>query len=101
MIIYKRITPEDLMEAINMPQNGDTTRFLLYTHRLWELENAFAKGEIVAFPRKYCDRSHEAIRVEWVDGNGEIMHRFFSTEKDADDFIERELNKDSKRTDTL
>ena len=37
---YERTTPKDLVEAINMPQGEDMTRFLLYTQRLWEIENA-------------------------------------------------------------
>lgn len=41
-----RITPKDLIEAINMPTNGDTTRFLLYAQRLWELENKIEEGQL-------------------------------------------------------
>ncbi len=44
---YERITPEDLVEAINMPQGEDMTRILRYVHRLWELENAIERGELV------------------------------------------------------
>ena len=44
---YERITPRDLVETINMPQGEDMTRFLLYTKRLWEIENAIEQGELV------------------------------------------------------
>ena len=44
---YERITPKDLVEAINMPQGEDMTRILRYIHRLWELENAIESGELV------------------------------------------------------
>ena len=53
---YERITPHDLVETINMPQGEDMTRFLLYAQRLWEIENAIERGEIVKFPRKETDK---------------------------------------------
>ena len=53
---YERTTPKDLVEAINMPQGEDMTRFLLYTQRLWEIENAIERGEFVKFPCKVGDK---------------------------------------------
>ena len=50
-----RITPKDLIEAINMPTNGDTTRFLLYAQRLWELENKLEAGQLIESPCKIGD----------------------------------------------
>ena len=44
---YERLTFDDLVETINMPQNGDLTRFLLYAQRLWQLENAIRDGKLV------------------------------------------------------
>lgn len=34
-----RLTPKDLVEVFNIPFEADTTRFLLYAQRLWEVEN--------------------------------------------------------------
>lgn len=42
---YERLTPHDLIETINMPTNGDLTRFIGYAMRLHELENQIEKGE--------------------------------------------------------
>ncbi len=44
---YERITPKDLVVAITLPPNEDMTRILRYIHRLWELENAIERGELV------------------------------------------------------
>lgn len=43
---YERLTPHDLIETINMPINGDLTRFIGYAMRLFELENRMEKGEL-------------------------------------------------------
>lgn len=67
---YERITPHDLIETINMPTNGDLTRFIGYAMRLHELENAIEKGEYAKLPCNVGDtvyRLHRSIKeiVEW------------------------------------
>ena len=52
---YERLTPHDLIETINMPTNGDLTRFIGYAMRLHELENAIEKGEYQKLPCKVGD----------------------------------------------
>ncbi|MCM1437808.1 MAG: hypothetical protein NC131_01160 [Roseburia sp.] len=38
-----------------MPQYGDTTRFMIYAQRLWELENQLESGKLIGLPCKVGD----------------------------------------------
>lgn len=52
---YERLTPRDIIETINMPQDGDLTRFIGYAMRLHELENQIEKGGYVKLPCRVGD----------------------------------------------
>lgn len=68
----ERLTPKDLVEVLNMPQYGDTTKFLLYAQRLWELENMIGSGKLLAFP---CKPGDTVYGVNEVDDGEEIYYR--------------------------
>ena len=91
-MIYKRITPHDLVEAINMPPNEDMTRILRYIHRLWELENAIERGEIIKLPRKETVTNSlggRVFRVVYLGEDGNVHFEYCDTEQEADNFIKQ------------
>lgn len=49
---YQRLTDEDLIVIINASEYGDMTKFLLYAHRLWKLENKIKQGLLVECVRE-------------------------------------------------
>ena len=68
---YERITPKDLVEAINIPQGEDMTRILRYIHRLWELENAIERGELVKVSPAGKMTDLEKYLSKWLLNSGE------------------------------
>lgn len=89
---YERITPKDLVKAINMPQGEDTTRFLLYAQRLWEIENAIERGEIIKLPRKEAVTNAfggRDFRVVYLGEDGKVHFEYCDTEQEADNFIQQ------------
>lgn len=89
---YERTTPKDLVEAINMPQGEDMTRFLLYAQRLWEIENAIERGEIVKLPRKEAVTNSlggRVFRVVYLGEDGNVHFEYCDTEQEADNFIKQ------------
>ncbi|MCM1437770.1 MAG: hypothetical protein NC131_00970 [Roseburia sp.] len=57
----ERLTDKDLTVTLNMPQYGDTTRFMIYAQRLWELENELESGELITRDEhlKHCKAMYE------------------------------------------
>lgn len=44
---YERLTDRDMVLNLNVNQDTtDLTKYMIFTHRLWELENAIEKGEL-------------------------------------------------------
>ena len=94
---YERITPKDLVETINMPQGEDMTRFLLYARRLWEIENAIERGDMVdtnsyfAIPDFLFPSENRGFRICHYKA---ILHicEHVDTREEADRKVE-ELNK--------
>lgn len=96
---YERITPHDLVEAINMPPNEDMTRILGYICRLYELENAIERGELVDtrvhFAQKEILRSGKPrFQICRCDARAEICD-FADTKEEAERKV-KELNKGKK-----
>lgn len=96
---YERITPKDLVEAINMPQGEDMTRILRYIHRLWELENAIERGELVDTrsyfaQREFLPSGKPRFQICRCDARALICD-FADTKEEAERKVE-ELNKGKK-----
>ena len=93
---YKRITPKDLVEAINMPQGEDMTRFLLYAQRLWEIENSIEQGELVDTRSYFAQREFlpsGKVRFQICRRNTTLaICDFADTKEEAERKVE-ELNK--------
>ncbi|MCH5315470.1 MAG: hypothetical protein J1E81_06120 [Eubacterium sp.] len=53
---YKRITDRDLILNLNVNEGTqDLTKYMIFAHKLWELENQIEKGELLKFPCKIGD----------------------------------------------
>ncbi len=52
---YKRLTPKDRIELLNVNNSGDMTRFILYANRLWDIENMLKSGMLIKPPCKVGD----------------------------------------------
>ena len=53
---YERITNRDLILNLNVNEGTqDLSKYMIFAHRLWELENQIEKGELLKFPCKIGD----------------------------------------------